>query len=45
MMSIELSMLVPHVPSICHEDQAPDFQQNIVAGFKEVAKQIVTNKT
>jgi len=39
-MSIELSMLVPHAPSLCHEDQAPDFQQNIIAGFKEVSKQI-----
>ena len=40
MMSIELSMLAPHAPSLCHEDQAPDFQQNIIAGFKEVSKQI-----
>ena len=39
-MTIELSILVPHVPSICHEDQAPDFQQGIVDGFKEVAKEI-----
>ena len=29
-MSIELSILAPHVPSICHEDQVPDFQQPIV---------------
>ena len=35
-MSIELSMLVPHVPSICHEDQVPDFQQGIIDGLKEV---------
>ena len=39
-MSIELSMLVPHAPSLCHEDQVPDFQQSIVAGFKEVSKEI-----
>ena len=39
-MTIELSMLVPHAPSLCHEDQVPDFQQSIVAGFKEVAKEI-----
>ena len=39
-MSIELSMLVPHAPSLCHEDQVPDFQQTIVAGFKEVSKKI-----
>lgn len=39
-MTIELSMLVPHVPSICHEDQVPDFQQNMVTEMKLVAKQI-----
>ena len=39
-MTIELSMLVPHVPSICHEDQVPDFQQKMVESFKEVAKDI-----
>ena len=32
-MSIELSMLVPHAPSLCHEDQVPDFQQSIVDWF------------
>lgn len=40
-MTIELSMLVPHVPSICHEDQAPEFQQDMVSAMKDVAKQIV----
>jgi len=39
-MSIELSVIAPHVPSICHEDQAPDFQQGIIDGLKEVAKEI-----
>jgi 3,4-dihydroxyphenylacetate 2,3-dioxygenase len=43
-MSIALSILVPHAPSLCHEDQVPDFQQNIVAGFKEVAKEITLIK-
>ncbi len=43
-MTIELSMLVPHAPSLCHEDQVPDFQQNIVAGFKEVSKEIAQIK-
>src|SRR5437868_3690499 len=43
-MSIELSMLVPHAPSLCHEDQVPDFQQNIVAGLKEVSKEIAQIK-
>lgn len=39
-MSIELSMVVPHVPSICHEDQAPDFQEEMIAGLKMVSKEI-----
>lgn len=39
-MSIELSLLVPHIPTICHEDQTPDYQQNIVAAMKDVAKEI-----
>jgi 3,4-dihydroxyphenylacetate 2,3-dioxygenase len=43
-MSIELSMVVPHVPSICHEDQAPDFQQGIIAGLKTVSKEIAEIK-
>ncbi|MBB6447920.1 DODA-type extradiol aromatic ring-opening family dioxygenase [Bacillus benzoevorans] len=43
-MTIELSILAPHVPSICHEDQAPDFQQNMVDGMKEVAKDIANIK-
>ena len=44
-MPIELSLLVPHAPSLCHEDQVPDFQQNIIAGFKEVSKEITTTKS
>lgn len=39
-MSLELSMVVPHVPSICHEDQAPEFQRNIVESMKELGNQI-----
>ncbi|WP_071394030.1 DODA-type extradiol aromatic ring-opening family dioxygenase [Bacillus tuaregi] len=39
-MTIELSIISPHVPSICHEDNAPDFQQGLVEGLKEVAKEI-----
>ncbi|MBN8199205.1 MULTISPECIES: extradiol ring-cleavage dioxygenase [Bacillaceae] len=39
-MTIELCMLVPHVPSICHEDQVPDFQQPMVTAMKELAKDI-----
>ena len=39
-MSIEFSMLVPHVPSICHEDQVPEFQEDIVSAMKDVSKSI-----
>lgn len=37
-------MLVPHVPSICHEDKVPDFQQEMVDGLKEVSKEIAQIK-
>ena len=43
-MTIELSILAPHVPSICHEDQTPDFQQVMVDGMKEIANDISTIK-
>jgi 3,4-dihydroxyphenylacetate 2,3-dioxygenase len=43
-MSIELSMLAPHVPSICHEENAPEFQFKIVEGLKEVSKKIYALK-
>jgi 3,4-dihydroxyphenylacetate 2,3-dioxygenase len=43
-MSIELSIVAPHVPSICHEEQAPDFQRDIIAGLKTVSKQIAEIK-
>lgn len=39
-MSIELSMLVPHVPSMCHEDQVPDFQKDMAAAMKEMGKKL-----
>ncbi|MET3695764.1 3,4-dihydroxyphenylacetate 2,3-dioxygenase [Bacillus oleivorans] len=39
-MSIELSMLVPHVPSICHEETVPDFQKNMVKEMKTLSKRI-----
>ncbi|WP_102348994.1 extradiol ring-cleavage dioxygenase [Bacillus sp. Marseille-P3661] len=44
-MSIVMSMLAPHVPSICHEDQAPDFQVDMVSAMKEVSKKIYDLKT
>lgn len=43
-MTIELSLLAPHVPSICHEDQAPDFQKDMVSAMKEVSKKIANIK-
>lgn len=43
-MSIELSMLVPHVPSICHEDQVPEFQRDMVEAMKDVSKTIANLK-
>jgi 3,4-dihydroxyphenylacetate 2,3-dioxygenase len=39
-MTIELSMIAPHVPSICHESTIPEFQQQLVDEMKKVAKQI-----
>jgi 3,4-dihydroxyphenylacetate 2,3-dioxygenase len=39
-MTIELSMIVPHVPSLCHEDQVPEFQKDMAAAMKQVAIQI-----
>jgi 3,4-dihydroxyphenylacetate 2,3-dioxygenase len=39
-MTIEFSMIVPHVPSMCHEDQVPDFQMDMASSMKVVAKQI-----
>lgn len=43
-MSIEFSMLVPHVPSICHEDQVPEFQREMVEAMKDVEKTIANIK-
>lgn len=39
-MSIELSMLVPHVPSICHQEQIPEFQRDMVEAMITVSKTI-----
>ncbi|WP_163538101.1 extradiol ring-cleavage dioxygenase [Gracilibacillus sp. YIM 98692] len=39
-MTIELSMLVPHVPSMCYEDKVPEFQQDMAAAMKQVSKQL-----
>jgi 3,4-dihydroxyphenylacetate 2,3-dioxygenase len=40
MMTIEFSMLAPHVPSMCHEDLIPEFQQDMAASMKEIGKQL-----
>src|SRR5699024_5680606 len=39
-MGIELNVLAPHVPTICHEDQAPDFQKGLIDGLKKVGERI-----
>jgi 3,4-dihydroxyphenylacetate 2,3-dioxygenase len=39
-MTIELSMLVPHVPSLCDEEQVPEFQQDMAVEMKKMGKQI-----
>ncbi len=39
-MSIELAVLTAHVPSICHRENVPEFQQNIVAAMDDVGKRI-----
>lgn len=39
-MAIELSALVPHMPSICHEDQAPEYQVEVVKAMKNLGEEI-----
>nr|WP_295970340.1 MEMO1 family protein [uncultured Bacillus sp.] len=39
-MSIELSILAPHFPSICHEDQVPEFQEDIKNAMKDLSKDL-----
>ncbi|CAG9614934.1 hypothetical protein BACCIP111899_04168 [Bacillus rhizoplanae] len=39
-MTLELGMLVPHTPRMCHEDQAPEFLNEIIEGMHQVAKVI-----
>lgn len=39
-MTIELGMLVPHTPRMCHEERAPEFQKDLVRAMHEVAKVI-----
>jgi 3,4-dihydroxyphenylacetate 2,3-dioxygenase len=39
-MTIEMSILVPHVPSLCDQDQVPEFQQGMALEMKKMGKQI-----
>lgn len=39
-MTIELSALVPHVPSITHEEKVPEFQREMVNAMKKLGKEI-----
>ncbi|MEX1029222.1 MAG: extradiol ring-cleavage dioxygenase [Paenibacillaceae bacterium] len=43
-MTIELSIMTPHMPSICHEDQTPKYQKEVVAKLKEVSAKIYSLK-
>ncbi|WP_372814170.1 extradiol ring-cleavage dioxygenase [Paenibacillus sp.] len=44
-MSLEMAMLAAHVPSICHEPNTPDFQQDLVKGLKQMRDRIKELKT
>ncbi|BBU38006.1 MEMO1 family protein [Aeribacillus composti] len=39
-MTIELAMLAPHVPSMCHFDQVPDFQKDMAIEMQKMSKTI-----
>ncbi len=39
-MALELGMLVPHTPRMCHEEHAPEFQKELIQGMHEVARVI-----
>lgn len=39
-MSIELSILTPHFPSICHKENAPEFQVDVANAMGELSKEI-----
>ncbi|EKN63560.1 extradiol ring-cleavage dioxygenase [Schinkia azotoformans] len=43
-MSIVMSVISPHVPSICHDEHVPEFQKEMVAGMKAVSKKIYEKK-
>ena len=39
-MSIELTILTPHFPSICHKENAPEFQVDIANAMGELSNEI-----
>lgn len=39
-MALEMGVLTPHVPRICHEDKVPNFQKDMVKGMKKVSGKI-----
>jgi 3,4-dihydroxyphenylacetate 2,3-dioxygenase len=39
-MSIELAMIAAHVPHICHEETAPDFQRPLIDSMKKIGEEM-----
>lgn len=44
-MSLKMAILAAHVPSICHEEKAPDFQKELVKGLYSMRDRIQDMKT
>ncbi|MBP1155597.1 MULTISPECIES: extradiol ring-cleavage dioxygenase [unclassified Paenibacillus] len=44
-MSLEMALLAAHVPSMCHEERVPDFQQDLVKGLHHMRDQFRELKT
>ena len=43
-MTIELSLLVPHVPSMCHKENVPAFQQQMAEAMEQLGEQFKQSK-
>lgn len=43
-MTIQYSILAPHVPSICHKENVPDYQQPMVDSLKELKDMLYKDK-
>ncbi|CAM2844769.1 extradiol ring-cleavage dioxygenase [Paenibacillus sediminis] len=39
-MSLEMALLAAHVPSICHEERSPVFQQELIKGLRQMRDRI-----